>query len=39
MSEKKQSRLINANEADIFLGTLGVTIIYPHRDNTYIGVI
>jgi hypothetical protein len=39
MSEKKQSRLITATEADIFLGTLGVTIIYPHRDNTYLGVI
>jgi hypothetical protein len=39
MSEQIQSNAITATEADNFLGTLGVTMIYPHRDNTFTGVL
>jgi hypothetical protein len=39
MSEQVKLGLITSTEADIFLGTLGVTMIYPHRDNIYTGVL
>jgi hypothetical protein len=39
MSEQVKLGLITSTEVDNFLGTLGVTMIYPHRDNTYIGVL
>jgi hypothetical protein len=39
MSEQVQLGLITATEADNLLGALGVTMIYPHRDNTFIGVL
>jgi hypothetical protein len=39
MSEQIQSKQITSTEADYFLGTLGVTMIYPHRDNIFTGVL